>query len=256
MCVVGSRRASDVARMLAEMLGRDLARAGAVVVSGGALGIDACVHRGAVAEGGTCVAVLPSDVRRPLPASNRGLFRAILKQGGLLLSEYETTPGGRFPYCARNRILAALSECVVVVQARRKSGTSYTVSEAARLCRPLAAFPWAVSDLSAAGGVDLLRAGAQVVTGVSDVLELLGLSSLPRPDLAERDDDASPLNPADAASPKMRILDALRRHPGASPESLARVTGLSASLVLAVLSELEIAGQVRLEANRALLVVV
>ena len=95
--------------------------------------------------------------------------------------------------------------------------------------------------LSAAGGVDLLRAGAQVVTGVSDVLGFLGLSSLPRPDLAERDDDASP-----------RILPT-RRHPnahprraeaasGASPESLARVTGLSASLVLAVLSELEIAG--------------
>ncbi|MBK8012801.1 MAG: DNA-processing protein DprA [Deltaproteobacteria bacterium] len=261
VCVVGSRAASDGARMLADTLGRELSRAGAVVVSGGALGIDAHVHRGAVAEGGACVVVLPSDVRRPVPASNRDLFRAILKRGGLLLSEYETTPAGRFPYCARNRILAALSECVVVVQARRKSGTSYTVAEAQRLRRPLYAYPWAVSDLHAAGGLDLLRGGARVVTGASDVLRLLGYASSCASGAAAR--DAAPAVPPESGgavavapssppSPAMRVLEVLRRQAVASPETLAHATGLSASQVLGILSELEMAGQVRAHPSGAM----
>ena len=173
--VVGARACSPYGASVARMLGRDLAAAGLVVVSGLARGIDGEAHRGAVDAGGATVAVLGCGVDRVYPAAHADLARRIADQG-LIVSEYapgvEPAPW-RFP--ARNRVIAGLATATVVVEARERSGALITADLALEEGREVFAVPGEITSALSAGTNALLRLGASALTSAEDVLETYGI---------------------------------------------------------------------------------
>jgi len=236
--VVGTRRASPYGLEVAYELGRGLAAAGLVVVSGMALGIDAAAHRGALdAGGGGALAVLACGPDVPYPRTNRPLFRA-LRQRGLVISELPPgTAPSRWGFPARNRIMAGLAAMTVVVEAAEPSGSLITATFAADLDREVGAVPGHVTARMAHGSNHLLHDGAHVVRGARDVLDVLfavgSLDERPRPDRAARET----LDPEQA-----RVLAAVEA--GAGVDSIAADAGLGAGAVRAALGRLEALGLV------------
>jgi DNA processing protein len=176
--IVGSRRASPYGITVAERLGRLLAAAGLTVVSGMARGIDAAAHRGALAGGGTTIAVLGGGPDVVYPAGELRLYRRILERGAAVS---ELPPGERpAPWCfpARNRLMAAMSQVTVVVEGAERSGSLITAREAAALGRTVGAVPGPVNSWLSAGTNHLLADGALVVRDAQDVLDsMLGVGA-------------------------------------------------------------------------------
>jgi DNA processing protein len=174
--IVGSRRPSSYGLRVAEDLGRLLAAAGLVVVSGMARGIDAAAHRGALAGGGITLAVLGSGADVVYPASERALYAEIVSSGAVIS---EARPGqrpepGAFP--KRNRIMAALGAITVVVEAAQPSGSLITARQALKLHREVGAVPGPVTSRVSEGTNDLIADGAAPIRGPQDVLDrLLGV---------------------------------------------------------------------------------
>ena len=172
VAIVGARRASGYGRDVARSLGRELAAAGLVVVSGLAYGVDGAAHRGTV-ETGRALAVLGSGADVPYPAAHRGLHRRI-QAGGAVISELP--PGAtpwRWSFPARNRIMAALARMTVVVEAASGSGSLITVGLAEDLGRDIGAVPGPVTSGLSAATNELLASGACMVRGGQDVLDAM-----------------------------------------------------------------------------------
>ncbi len=235
VAVVGARATDRYGRDTAHRLSRGLARAGISIVSGGALGIDAAAHEGALEAGGHTVAVLGCGVDVTYPASHRDLFGRILAAGGALLSEY---PDGfqatRWSFPERNRIVAWMSDAVVVVRAGQGSGALITAAHARARGVPVLAVPGDVDEPLSAGPNALLKDGARVATGADDVLDLLGLAAGAQPEL--------PLGaPGGLDEPGRALLAALGPAPRHA-DLVARSAGLTPAAALAGLLRLELAG--------------
>ncbi len=233
VAIVGARACSPYGRQVARRLGRELAAAGLVVVSGLARGVDGEAHRGALEAGGPTVAVLGCGIDRDYPAAHRPLA-AEIAASGLIVSEYapgiEPAPW-RFP--ARNRIVAGLCRATVVVEARERSGALITTDLALDEGREVFAVPGEITSALSAGPNALLRLGATPCTGAADVLEAFGL-------------EVAVAVPADVGEAAGRVLEQVRGS-AASPDELARATGLPAGELAAALTELELAGAVVVE---------
>ncbi|MHB8587675.1 MAG: DNA-processing protein DprA [Candidatus Dormibacteraceae bacterium] len=173
--IVGSRRPSPYGEAVAEQLGANLARAGVIVISGLALGIDAAAHRGALLGGGVTVAVMGTGVDIVYPASHGRLAEDILAAGGALVSQFPdgTTPR-RHNFPARNWTMAALSDVVVVVEAAQGSGALITADAALELHKEVMAVPGSVFSPLSVGTHGLIRDGAALVQNARDVLAALG----------------------------------------------------------------------------------
>lgn len=173
VAIVGARAASRVAMDRAHVLGRHLAARGVQVVSGGALGVDGAAHRGALAGAGATTVVLGSGLDVPYPARHAPLFCEVLARGGTLAG---MLPDGTEPrhstFPQRNRLIAALADVVVVVEADVRSGSLSTVAAARRFGRTVAAWP------GSAGCDRLLAAGAAIIEDVADAE--LALAGRPR----------------------------------------------------------------------------
>jgi DNA processing protein len=234
IAIVGSRRPTATGREVAADLARGLASAGLITVSGGAFGIDAAVHRGSVDAGGLTVAVLGSGIDVPHPRGNRWLFDAI-ESSGTLVSEYPPgVPAEPFRFPARNRLIAALSRGVVVVEGATKSGTRITAEHAIDLGLDVFAVPGSVTNPLAETPLGLIREGATLIRGAMDLLEDLQVRTVrvgdgPAPD-GLRDDE--------------RLVFELLTDP-MLPTAIARAAGLSAADALAALIGLELRGLVR-----------
>jgi DNA processing protein len=234
VAVVGARACSAYGRHVARMLGRELAAAGLVVVSGLARGVDGEAHRGALEAGGTTMAVLGCGIDRDYPAAHAELAVRLVTAGGLIVSEYapgvEPAPW-RFP--ARNRVVAGLCVATVVVEARERSGALITADFALEEGREVFVVPGEITSALSAGSNALLRLGATPLLSTSDVLTALGVEPPPpaKPDLR-----------ADAAL----VLDRVREG-SAGADELVRSSGLDAASVAAALCELELAGLVSVE---------
>ena len=233
VAVVGARACSSYGRSVTRSLARDLAAAGLVVVSGLARGIDGEAHRGALAAGGTTVAVLGCGIDRDYPAAHAELARRI-RETGLVVSEYaEGTEPAPWRFPARNRIIAGLCSGTVVVEARERSGALITADFALEEGRDVLAVPGEITSSLSAGTNALLGLGATPVTGAADVLELFDLEYVRAP--------AASLGPvAD------ELLARLRDAPLTADE-LVRGAGVDSGDGSAALMELELAGRVVLE---------
>ena len=231
VAVVGARACSPYGAQVGRMLGRELAAAGVVVISGLARGIDGEAHRGALEGGGLTLAVLGCGIDRDYPASHAQLSRRIEEQG-LVVSEYE--PGvepapWRFP--ARNRIIAGLSEAVVVVEARERSGALITADFALDEGREVFAVPGEITSSLSAGTNALLKLGATPLTASDDVLDVLGIE---RPD---------PAGAVEVSPEAKQLLELVRAGPAGADELAAR-GAVDAGAASVALTELELAGLV------------
>ena len=174
VAIVGARDATPYGVRVAADLARGLVQRGWTVVSGGAYGIDGAAHRGALAVGETTVAVLPSGLLSPYPAGHARLFDRIA-EAGLLVSEWPPDGAPQWDhFVIRNRLIAALSSGVVVVEASKRSGVLSTVRWALELERPVMAVPGSVTSAQSAGCHRLLQQeGVRLVTCVEEVVEAL-----------------------------------------------------------------------------------
>ncbi|MCA1572168.1 MAG: DNA-protecting protein DprA, partial [Chloroflexi bacterium] len=181
--IVGTRGASGYGLSAATEIADDLSRAGVVVVSGLALGIDGAAHRASVAVGAPGIAVLPSPIDRIYPPRHRTLARDLVRGGGALVSEIATGASvGRPDFARRNRIIAGLAEAVVVVEAPDRSGALLTAAAAIAIGRELYAVPGPI-DAMASRGCNRLIADQQatLVTSSASLLRQIGLARGERP---------------------------------------------------------------------------
>lgn len=171
IAMVGARNCSHYGRQVAEKLGEELAAQGVNVISGMALGIDSHSHIGALKGGGFTTAVLGNGVNVCYPKSNRDLMATIVKQG-CVVSEYgPDMPPSRRSFPLRNRIIAALSQGVVLVEAKERSGSLITMDYALEYGRDVFAVPGDVLSRSNEGSNNIIRLGAKPVFGAKDILE-------------------------------------------------------------------------------------
>ena len=239
VAIVGPRESSPYGERIAARLAAAAARAGLVVVSGLARGIDAAAHHATIAAGGRTVAVQGTGVDVPYPVSHRTLHE-LVQQTGCVVAEME--PGskafaGAFP--RRNRIIAALAKVTVVVEAGFKSGAINTATHALDLGRIVAAVPGPIDDPRSAGANLLIRDGAQVITCVEDLLMLYGLSTSTTSIQGSAGAlSGPPLPPEDAALLALLGPAALPSH------EIAFLAGLSVRQVSEALLRLELGGLV------------
>lgn len=256
VAVVGTRKATGYGRRMARDLAGGLARAGWTVVSGMAAGVDGVAHRAALDAGGRTVGVLGSGLAHEYPAANRDLYRQ-MRSDGLLATEFapDVRPEPAF-FPRRNRIIAALADAVLVVQAGRRSGALITVDHGLELGREAFAVPGPVGPPASEGVHRMLRDGAAPATCAGDVLEALEAQAAGgggRSGSRAEGEDGAPRMPgrdrlaamfgadAGAAEAVCRALGAGPRH----ADELAEAAGLEAGAAAAVLGRLELEGWVR-----------
>jgi DNA processing protein len=177
--IVGTRNATGSGREIATMLGRDLAAEGVHVVSGLARGVDGCAHRGAlsVEDGAGPIAVVASGLDVVYPKEHHGLWQLVGERGALVSEAPPGTQPEAYRFPLRNRIIAAMSEILVVVESRERGGSLITVNEARDRGVSVMAVPGALGNRAARGTNELIRDGCAVVTESADVLVALGLDS-------------------------------------------------------------------------------
>jgi len=232
VAVVGSRTATPHAIEVGFGLGAGLARAGIVVVSGLARGVDSAAHRGALQAGGKTLAVLGSGCDRVYPPEHRALAGAISRSGALVSELPPGTPPLAWHFPRRNRIISGLSLAVVVVEAATDSGSLITARCALDQNRTVMAVPGGVLSGRNKGSNALIKDGARVVEGVEDILEELRLDILVAADPSAR--LSRPSN-----DPLLRVMADGEPY---LVEELCAETGLDPPRVLARLAELELAG--------------
>ncbi|MCP4093575.1 MAG: DNA-processing protein DprA [Planctomycetes bacterium] len=227
IAVIGARACTAYGRSQAARFGTGLAFGGEVLVSGAARGIDQLAMGAAVQSQGAVVAVVGSGLDRPYPKDCWPLLQRLLDEGGAVVSEFPFGAGpraGNFP--RRNRLIAALSKAVLVIQATRKSGTMNTVGWALQLGREVFALPGPVDDIACNGTNIMIHDGAGIALGPEEMLMDLNNTSL-----------------ALGQSQEPRVLELLQQQ-DMFPIELARESGIEEELVRMQLLDFELRGQV------------
>lgn len=243
LAVVGSRHMTTYGRRAIEQIVGEVAGAGVTIVSGFMFGIDEAAHQAALDGGGRTIAVMPCGIERVHPAYQEELYKRILEEEGLVLSEYE---GDLMPqywmYPKRNRIVAGLCKATLVVEAGLGSGSLITANLAKKFARKVFAVPGPITSEVSQGTAKLLREGAAVAASADDVLEFFD-----RKALFSRRQSGDSDSPGDRMEQK--ILEILRREP-LGPDLLARELRLQAAELGTILSLLELQGVIKQEGGK------
>jgi len=235
--VVGTRRCSAYGKEIALKIAGDLSEAGLTIVSGLAPGIDTLAHLATIEQGKRTIAVLGTglDEKSIYPRSNLNLARKILETGGCLISEYPPgTPGSKFTFPRRNRIISGLSLGILVVEAKRKSGALIAANWAKSQKRLVFAIPGSVRSLNSQGCHYLIKKGGKLVENANDILKILNLPQT----------KTTKLKAKGKTPEEQLILDVLKEGALGADKIIER-TKLSAQKVTAILAILEINGIVR-----------
>lgn len=236
VAMVGSRRATSYGLSTAKRFSAKIAAAGAVIVSGMAIGIDSACHRGALSVDGKTIAVLGTAIDNFYPKENEALGRKIIECDGCVVSEYP--PGfwtSKFNFPMRNRIIAGLSQATVVVEAAQNSGALITAGLALDYNRDLYAVPSDVDKISSQGANLLLLQGANCLITPSVIIDDLGLSSASQT--------------VKLTSKEKEVIEAIR----AGADNFDRITNklnLKSSELNVLLAGLEIKGQIKRSADK------
>lgn len=237
VAIVGSRKVTAYGRVVTQQLTGELARAGVVIVSGLALGVDSIAHQAALDSGGLTVAVLGTSLDQIYPTSHLNLARQIASSGGCLISEYP--PGtAAFPsnFIARNRLISGLADVLLITEAAKNSGTMHTAGFALEQGRTVMAVPGNISSPGSEGCNNLIKAGATPVTSADDVFFALGLDpSAPKQTKIFR-----------GSNNEQMIFDLIRGGI-ADQEELVVAARLDGPALSAALTMLEINGYIRAE---------
>ncbi len=241
VAIVGSRAATGYGQHVAIELAAALAEKGVGIISGGAYGIDAAAHRGALAADGDTVAVLAGGLSFGYPRGNSALFAAIAEQG-VLISECPPDAGPTRPgFLVRNRIIAALGRGLVVVEAALRSGALNSARHARELCRPVMAVPGSVTSEYSAGCHELIRDyGAMLVTCATDVLGHVNLADDGAEPAGPRSGPATARDRLDPAA--VAVLEEVPVRGGRGPASIAVRAGVDLDTALRCLGVLAVGG--------------
>jgi DNA processing protein len=245
VAIVGARAATVYGKQVARSFAAELARAGIVIVSGLARGIDAEAHRGALEAGGQTVAVQACGIDRVYPPEHRTLADRIAENGAVITELPLRTSPRRAFFPLRNRLISGLSAAVVIVEARERSGSLITATHAANQGRDVFAVPGPITAPSSQGTNRLLRDGAFVALGADEILDELGMARGVR---LQRREGSGP------TGPHREILDALVDEP-ASRDELTRRLGREIAQLSVELLELELEGRVEEDRDGRLRVV-
>ena len=242
VAIVGSRNASFYGLRMAKNIAAELSKAGVVVVSGMALGIDSAAHEGALSEEGPTIAVLGGGLAKVYPPQNKKMAERIAKKGAVI-SEYpmEMSPKPEY-FPMRNRIISGLSRAVLVVEAGEKSGALITADTALEQGRDVFAVPGNADSERSNGTNALLKQGAKLVTSASDILEELRITDENRTQAPKRllaDRKALTLNPEEE-----KIFSLLDSEP-LPIDVLIEQSGLAPNRTISSLSGLQIKGVVK-----------
>ena len=237
--IVGSRKPSAYGKEVTERLASELAKAGCVIVSGLALGVDGIAQKAALEAGGTVVAVVPNELPDISPRTNYRLAMDIIKRGGAVISEWMTGDNkivNRWSFLERNRLVSGLADGIIITEAAERSGTLNTASHALNQGRDLFVVPGNITSPLSAGCNALLKQGAYLITDAEDVLAVIAPEKLQKIDNAE-----SPLSstPEEAIIIKL-ISDGIR-----DGDEIHQKSGLSASDFATALTMLEINGVIK-----------
>lgn len=236
IAIVGTRRSSSYGQQVTELATRTFVKARCSVISGLALGIDTVAHAETVTARGKTIAILGSGLDELYPSSNRMLAERILQSGGAIVSEYlpdDSPRPGHF--VQRNRLIAALSSGVVVVEGSKTSGALITADYAADLGRPVYVFPMPITAASSEGPLHLYRHGALMAADPEDILDDLGISY--SPGVSKRE--------VESLSRQEAVIYGTMENGAVTIQEMAKLTGVSVSDVLGIMSKMEIEGMVK-----------
>lgn len=260
VAIVGARECTRYGREVATRLAVDLARAGIVVVSGLARGIDAAAHRGAMAGGGRTIAVLPGGIDRLYPRRHRALASAITRAGALVTEHPPGTPVGPWSFPRRNRIIAGLSLAVVVVEAAERSGARITADLALTYQREVLVVPGPITSPVSAGCHRLLDDGAAPCTSADDVIAALPAevaivararaTARVRAGRGSALEGGSPGLTSALSDEESRLLAVCKERDPTSVDRLLARTGLPLPSLLQALTGLEVRGLLRIVGER------
>jgi len=240
LAVVGSRRMTSYGRRIAEKMVRDIASAGITIVSGFMYGIDATSHRASLDGGGRTIAVMPCGVNIVHPEYQGELYNDILKNKGLIISEFEKDfPPDAWTYPKRNRIVAGLSKSTFVVEAALKSGSLITAGFAKKYKRRIFALPGPTSSNVSEGTNRLIKDGASIVTCAQDILDFYDIKK----------SDSNNLNFQKAEGLEKKILEILKREP-MEIDALSRMFEIPSSKIGTILSLMTMKGLIFQEGRK------
>jgi len=259
VAIVGARAATGYGEHVAMELAAGLSARDVVVVSGGAYGIDGMAHRATLAGGGATIAVLAGGIDRLYPAGHEALLTRVAEQG-LLLSEVPCgTPPTKWRFLQRNRLIAALAEATIVVEAGRRSGSLNTARHALDMGRPVGVVPGPITSAASTGCHAILREEpVTLVTSTTEIMQLAfgddGVLAVPEPftpDLSHPEPVRDATSSKGIAPPARcdplhgRVIDALLPRRGQSPSELARAVGEGVDRIRSVLGMLDLDGVAR-----------
>jgi len=240
LAVVGSRRMTSYGRRIAEKMVRDIASSGVTIVSGFMYGIDATSHRASLDGGGRTIAVMPCGVNIVHPEYQGELYNDILKNKGLIISEFEKDfPPDAWTYPKRNRIVAGLSKSTFVVEAALKSGSLITAGFAKKYKRRIFALPGPTSSKVSEGTNQLIKNGASIVTCAQDILDFYDIKK----------SDSNNLNFQKAEGLEKKILEILKREP-MEIDALSRMFEIPSSKIGTILSLMTMKGLISQEGGK------
>ena len=239
VAIVGSRKPSAYGREVTEQLASDLAKAGCIIVSGLALGIDGIAQKAALEAGGTVIGVIPNELPDISPQTNYKLAMNIIKNDGAILSEWKKGDGkivNRWSFLERNRLVSGLADAVIITEAAERSGTLNTAAHALSQGRDVFAVPGNITSPLSAGCNALLKQGAYPATEAKDILQIIAPEQLKKSDQSQL-----PLG----SSPEETIIINLIASGIRSGDQLQQQSGLSASNFSTALTMLEINGVIK-----------
>lgn len=175
VAIVGSRNNTEYGKYYASKFSVALSKVGITVVSGLAIGIDSICHENAIKGKGSTIAVIGSGINNIYPEENIEIAKQIIENGGALISEYPPETAANLKnFPARNRIIAGLSKCVIVIEAKYRSGSSITATNAFKQNKKVFCIPGRIGDKTSVGTNNLIRRGATLITNINDILYELG----------------------------------------------------------------------------------
>ena len=239
VAIVGSRKPSAYGREVTEQLAGNLAKAGCIIVSGLALGIDGIAQRAALEAGGTVIGVIPNELPDISPQTNYKLAMNIIKNGGAILSEWQKGDGkvvNRWSFLERNRLVSGLADAVIITEAAERSGTLNTAAHALSQGRDVFAVPGNITSPLSAGCNALLKQGAYPATEAKDILQIIAPEQLKKSDQSQL-----PLG----SSPEETIIINLIASGVRGGDQLQQQSGLPASNFSTALTMLEINGVIK-----------
>lgn len=244
LAVVGSRHLTSYGKRITEQFVTEIAASGITIVSGFMYGGDEAAHTAAVRVGGKTIAVMPCGINLIHPAEQEKLYNEILKNKGLIISEYE----GKFlpvnwTYARRNRIVAGLSKAILVVEAGLNSGTLITAGYAKKYGRKIFAVPGPITSEVSKGAIKLIKEGAEVATEARDILKHYNI-------LRNTGSCASPAKLIfGIGKEEQEIINQLKREP-MEADTIARKLGISAAKIGTTLSLMQLKGFINQESGK------